>query len=76
MPNKNKNFVYFHNLITPSRLLDAIKVCFDVLHKTKSVMTSLCPIDGSIISGPVLVSSLISTFLDVAELFGDIWLPL
>lgn len=41
---------YFHNFITPSRLLDTNTGYFCVLHMSKSVTTSLWPGDG--ISGP------------------------
>lgn len=45
-----ENTFYFHNFITPSRLLDTSTGYFCVLHMSKSVTTSLWPGDG--ISGP------------------------
>uniref|UniRef100_A0A182TG04 Uncharacterized protein n=1 Tax=Anopheles melas TaxID=34690 RepID=A0A182TG04_9DIPT len=46
---------HFHSLITPSRLLDAINVCFAERHISRSLITSLCPWAG--ISGPTRWSS-------------------
>lgn len=77
---KGKSFLshslhYFQSLITPSRLLEATKVCFGVRHNTRSVMTSLWPAEGS--SGPGFCTS--STFIRDAtppEPVGGDWLPL
>lgn len=59
--------VYFHSLITPSRLLDTSVGCFGVLHSNKSVITSLWP--GAGISGPDRggCSSVLRTVFDVFD---------